>query len=452
MVPRGTKLVAAIAVGMIAILAVSTATAEAEPNPPTRSDVEAPAATPTPTNETLSQMIRRVRPAVVGVSEGLNVVGTGFIFRTVDEDPDDDDPDEGAAYIMTNFHVIEEISDLRVLVEDTAYRRATLVATDPRRDLAMLRICCSSEWTAVEFKDTDDMYPGDEVIAIGYALGTEMIVPHKFKVGRDIVHGAATVTRGIISAFRYGQQMDAQLLQHDAPINGGNSGGPLLSRDGRVVGVNTLSLVALDIEGLHFAVLETTVQERIRLWDLGPSASFGPLTGSMAHDTDNSMESFTSEFQATGDEFAIRATFTNPYSAEQNLWSYGFMFGDGEGTDDVSFLVVDSLGEWVVETYRDGEFHTIHEGLAPQLLTGEGQKNELELWVDGPYAWVLVNGQRVMEVLDDLEFPVDSIDMGPGSSHEGEVSVITGYWVGSEQRGSVTQYEDFAGLTYDHSR
>ena len=263
-------LFAVVALGLLAI-----PTAEAESHPPTPSDVEAP--TPTPENETLSEMIRRVRPSVVGVSDGLNVWGTGFIFRTVDEGAN-----KGAAYVMTNFHVIDEIGDLRVWVEDTAYQRATVVATDPRRDLAMLRICCSSEWTAIEFKDTDDMHAGDEVIAIGYAM-PDILGPYKFRPGRDIVHGAATITRGIISAFRYSQSMDAQLIQHDAPINGGNSGGPLLSRDGKVVGVNTFRYVRVDIEGLHFALLETTVQERIRLWDLGPSASFGPLAGSLPH-------------------------------------------------------------------------------------------------------------------------------------------------------------------------
>ena len=120
----------------------------------------------------------------------------------------------------------------------------------------------------------------------------------------------------VISAFRYDQQMDAQMIPHDAPINPGNSEGPLFSRDGRVVAVNTYRFSPMmGADGLGFAVLETTAQERIRLWDLGPSVSFGPPAGSLTHDADKSMEGFTPEFQATGDEFTIRATFTNPYSA-----------------------------------------------------------------------------------------------------------------------------------------
>ncbi len=440
------KPVVVILLGAIAfvLLATSaTSTAEAESNPPTPSDVEAPS---TPEGETLSQMIRRVRPSVVGVSDGLNVWGTGFIFRTIDKGAD-----KGAAYIMTNFHVIEEISDLRVLVEDTAYRQATIVSTDPRRDLAMLRICCSAKWRALEFKDSTDMYPGDEVIAIGYAL-PDALGTRTFRLSRNFVPGAATITRGIISAFRYDQRMDAQWIQHDAPINGGNSGGPLLSRDGRVVAVN---FGRFDwAEGMGFAVLETTAQERIRLWDLGPSASFGPLIGGLQHELDDYMEGYTPKFEATGDEFAIRATFFNPYNgSNENLWSYGFRFGDaGESDDSIMYLILDSRGKWTVRTLRDGEYHGIQEGPAPQLLTGKGQKNVLELWVDGSYAWVLVNGQKVLEVWEDLEFTVGAIDLGPGSSHEGKVSVITGYWEGSERRGAVTQYEDFAGLTYDHSR
>ena len=374
--------------------------------------------------ESLSDMIRRVRPAVVGVANGVNLYGSGFIVRT---------GNGGTADILTNFHVVDEIRDLRVLVDDQTYHRAELVATDPRRDLAMLRICCG-DFTAVEFMDSDVLYAGDEVIAIGYALD-DVISPRIFQPGRTIVHGAATVTRGIISAFRHDLWMDAQLVQHDAPTNPGNSGGLLFTRDGRVIGVNTSTYQVVGdwiIEGFSLGVLETTVQERLRLWALGSSDSFGPLAGSLRHEPDDGyIAGFQPEFAATGDEFAVSATFTNPYAASLQLWSHGLAFGDnGEANDPFLYFIVDSEKGWVIKVRTaEGSLETLHGGVLPQLLTGNGQKNRLELWVDGPFGWLYVNGQKVQDLEGD---PVDGfIDLGSHyfSSHEGEVTLVSGYYL-----------------------
>ena len=87
---------------------------------------------------------------------------------------------------------------------------------------------------------------------------------------RVIVPGEASVTKGIISAFRYSTRMDAQLVQNDAAINPGNSGGPLFTPQGQIVGLNTFGyeydLDDRPLRGLEFAVLETTIQERLGLW------------------------------------------------------------------------------------------------------------------------------------------------------------------------------------------
>ena len=86
-----------------------------------------------------------------------------------------------------------------------------------------LEICCS-RFHSLAFKNAATLNSGSEVVAIGYPLG---------------LSGAATVTRGIVSAVRYDSRHQAWVIQTDAPINPGNSGGPLLSSSGGVVGINT---------------------------------------------------------------------------------------------------------------------------------------------------------------------------------------------------------------------
>ena len=185
--------------------------------------------------------------------------------------------------------MIDEIAAPLVLVEDKDSYAAEIVARDPRRDIALLRICCGT-FTSVDFADSDGSHAGDEVVVIGY--GENNIMPLTFRPGRLIVPGEASVKRGIVSAFRYQTWRDTQLVQHDAPLNGGDSGSPLFSRAGRVLGINTWRFDddyerEVSREGLHFGVLETTVQERLRLWDADPSDEFGPLAGRLTHDAED---------------------------------------------------------------------------------------------------------------------------------------------------------------------
>jgi serine protease Do len=150
-------------------------------------------------------------------------------------------------YIITNNHVIEDAESLEVVLADGTVQPATLIGADPYGDLAVLR----SEGElpgAAGWGNSDQLKPGETVIAIGSPLGA-------FK---------NTVTVGVISATGRSIDMDEQyqlegLIQTDAAINQGNSGGPLVNLSGQIVGVNTLivrgsgssSAVA---EGLGFAV------------------------------------------------------------------------------------------------------------------------------------------------------------------------------------------------------
>ena len=115
----------------------------------------------------------------------------------------------------------------------------------------MVSICCGN-FRTLPFGNASVLEPGDEVVAIGYALG---------------IGGEASVTRGIVSAIRYDSRYLSDVIQTDAAINPGNSGGPMLSMTGQIVGVNTYRIDESNsgrtAEGLGFAISGTTVRQRL---------------------------------------------------------------------------------------------------------------------------------------------------------------------------------------------
>ena len=140
--------------------------------------------------------------------EGL---GSGFII-------------DKSGYVVTNNHVIDGADDIKVTLTDGRELPAKLIGTDPQTDLALLKVDSKGELPVVAFADSDRARVGDWVVAIGSPFGL-----------------GGSVTAGIISArgrdIHSGPYDD--YLQIDAPINSGNSGGPVINADGRVVGVNT---------------------------------------------------------------------------------------------------------------------------------------------------------------------------------------------------------------------
>jgi serine protease Do len=144
-------------------------------------------------------------------SRPMRGLGSGFL---IDE----------SGYIVTNNHVIEGASNVVVLLEDGKELDATLVGTDPNTDLALLKVESDEPLPALAFGNSDEARVGDWVLAIGNPFG---------------LGGSATA--GIISArgrdIRSGPYDD--YMQIDAPINSGNSGGPIFNAAGEVIGVNT---------------------------------------------------------------------------------------------------------------------------------------------------------------------------------------------------------------------
>lgn len=150
-------------------------------------------------------------------------------------------------YVITSYHVVEGASTIDILFADRKQRtRGTIVGMDRKTDLALLKITPQPGMVPLDFGDSDRLRVGDIVLAIGNPFGF-----------------AHTVTSGIISAKGrvIGTGPYDSFLQTDAPVNPGNSGGPLIDIRGRVIGINTA--VSADGPGISFAIPINLVREVI---------------------------------------------------------------------------------------------------------------------------------------------------------------------------------------------
>ncbi len=155
-------------------------------------------------------------------------------------------------YIVTNAHVVEEAVTVSVLLSDDREFPAEIVGSDEISDLAVLAIGAENLSPAA-FGDSGSLRVGDAVAAIGDPLGTEL---------------RGTFTNGIISAINRDVTMEGRtmtLIQTNAALNSGNSGGPLINCYGQVVGINTMKIGAFTdsagVEGLGFAIPSVTVRD-----------------------------------------------------------------------------------------------------------------------------------------------------------------------------------------------
>lgn len=151
-------------------------------------------------------------------------------------------------YIVTNYHVIQDASEITVTLETGEEVKAELVGVDSSTDLAVIKIN-KTGLSAAGFGNSDRLQVGELAIAIGNPLGLA------FK---------QSVTVGVISALERSIQIGEQnfsFIQTDAAINDGNSGGPLINAVGEVIGINTAKIKISGVEGMGFAIPSNTVKK-----------------------------------------------------------------------------------------------------------------------------------------------------------------------------------------------
>lgn len=166
-------------------------------------------------------------------------------------------------YILTNYHVIEQASKIRVGLGDENTYDATLLAGDPMNDLALLKITPSEPLRAITFAEDDDLLLGETVVALGNPFGFSQTV-------------TAGVLSGINREARYRDRvMYRDILQTDAAVNYGSSGGPLVNLDGEMIGLNVQILQ--DAQNIGFAVPIKRLRALLSVWMAPRSLQHGWL-------------------------------------------------------------------------------------------------------------------------------------------------------------------------------
>ncbi len=210
----------------------------------------------------ITDMVEGISPAIVGITN-LQAQPNSSLFGSDSSDSSEDTEsgsgsgvifkkENGKAYIITNNHVVEGASSLKVSLYDGTEVAAKLVGRDSLTDLAVLQISDDHVTKVANFGDSSDLRTGETVIAIGDPLGKDL--------SRTVTQGIVSGVDRTVSMSTSAGQTSINVIQTDAAINPGNSGGPLLNTSGKIAGINSMKISEDNVEGIGFAIPSNDVK------------------------------------------------------------------------------------------------------------------------------------------------------------------------------------------------
>lgn len=197
----------------------------------------------TVTDTGIADAVEKVYDSVVVIETYANekayASGTGFVFKT----------DDNYGYIITNHHVIANANKYKVTFTNSKTVEATLVGSDEYSDIAVLTVGKSNIISVCEVGSSSKMRVGDTTFAVGAPIDSSV---YSWTVTRGILSGKNRLVE--VSGSGRNNSFIMEVLQTDAAINSGNSGGPLCNSNGEVIGVTNMKLASSQIEGMGFAI------------------------------------------------------------------------------------------------------------------------------------------------------------------------------------------------------
>lgn len=199
------------------------------------------------TDEGIADAVDKIYDAVVVIENYVNneiySTGTGFVYKKEDN----------KAYILTNYHVIENASDVYAILTDNTKVKVSIIGGDEYSDIAVLSVDASNAIKVSKIGSSEELRVGDTTFAVGAPLDAST---YSWTVTRGILSGKNRLVEVSTSSSNYVMEV----LQTDAAINSGNSGGPLCNSNGEVIGITNMKIASSSVEGMGFAIpIETAI-------------------------------------------------------------------------------------------------------------------------------------------------------------------------------------------------
>lgn len=321
----------------------------------------------TVTDNGISSAVSKVYDKVIVVNTYKNnqkySSGSGFVYKN----------DGKNTYIITNNHVVANSDSYKATYTDGKEVKATLVGTDEYSDIAVLKVATRKDYDKVDLGNSNNLKPGDTTFVVGAPLNNE----YSWTVTRGIISGKERLVE-ISTTQQSSSDYVISVLQTDAAVNSGNSGGPLCNANGEVIGVVSAKISGAGVEGMGFAIPIETAKEKADQIINGKNTTYPYLGISMMNLSDlrNYPNYYNNLKNTKAESGVVVIDVENNSSAKKVGLEQGDIITkiDNNETSSVAYLRYElykhKVGDTITITYeRDGKTKTVKV-----KLTSNGQK------------------------------------------------------------------------------
>lgn len=305
----------------------------------------------------IAEAVQKIYDAVVVVStyrdNTYTASGTGFVYKK----------EGNTYYLLTNYHVIEDGNNVTVTFTDGSVEETEIVGHDEYADIAVLALETDKDLVVAELGNNEESRVGDTAFAVGAPLDSV----YSWTVTRGIISGKDRMVEVSLTDSTNTSDYVMKVLQTDAAINSGNSGGPLCNANGEVIGITSLKLISDGVEGMGFAIPIEDAVEKAEQIISGETSAYPYIGISMLDFSSAYYSQYYNLIRNSGLDSGVIVVSVEDSSAadDAGIKANDIITAiDGEEVTNIAYLryylYQHDVGDTITVTiYRDGDTHDL---------------------------------------------------------------------------------------------